>query len=182
MCAERGPTSRNAAIERPCGSARSKLPPATPSVRTSSMRSIVRCPPTRAGRICGIPRRMTEQSVLVPPTSTKMPSVTFSCKSAPAMPAAGPESMVRIGRRATSRTSMTPPSLRMIMRGTAIPARSTEPAVMFAVRSIVGKIAALRTAVRVRARRPYIDETSCPEVAGNPRSRASATAARSCAG
>ena len=123
-------------------------------VRTSSVRSIVRWPPTFAGRICGKPRRITEQSALVPPTSMKMPSVTFSCRSAPAIPAAGPESIVRIGRRATSATSMTPPSLRMIISGTPIPARSTAPAVICEVRSMRGKIAALSTAVRVRARKP----------------------------
>jgi len=35
-------------------------------------------------------------------------SVTFSWKSAPAIPAAGPESIVRIGRRSTSATPITP--------------------------------------------------------------------------
>ena len=70
------------------------------------------------------------------------------------MPAAGPESIVRIGRRATSATSMTPPSLRMIMSGTVMPARSTAVAVICEVRSIRGRIAALSAAVRVRARRP----------------------------
>ena len=83
--------------------ATTRLPPAMPSVRTSTVRSIVRWPPIRAGRICGVPLRITEQSELVPPTSMKMPSVTFSCRSAPATPAAGPESNVRIGRRSISR-------------------------------------------------------------------------------
>ena len=178
MCAERGPTSRSAARLRPFGSSRSRLPPAIASVRTSSVRSIVRWPPTRAGRICGRPCRITEQSALVPPTSMKMPSVTFSCRSAPATPAAGPESIVRIGRRATSRTSMTPPSLRMIMSGTPMPALRAASAVISLVRSMRGKIAALSSAVRVRARRPYIEETSWPEVASKPRARAASTACR----
>ena len=160
MCADRGPTPRSAARPLPFGAMRATLPPAIASVRTSSVRSIVRWPPTRAGRICGWPRRMTEQSALVPPTSMKMPSVTFSCSNAPAMPAAGPESIVRIGRRATSATSITPPSLRMIISGTAMPARSTASAVMRAVRTMRGKIAALSAAVRVRARSPYVVATS----------------------
>ena len=148
------------------------LPPPIPSVRTSSVRSIVRWPPIRAGRICGRPRLITEQSVLVPPTSRKMPSVTFSCSSAPAIPAAGPESIVRIGRRATSRTSITPPSLRITISGAGIAARSTAWAVIRAVRTIFGRIAALIAAVRVRERNPYAVLTSWPLVASMPRSRA----------
>ena len=70
------------------------------------------------------------------------------------MPAAGPESKVKIGRRSISRTSITPPSLRITINGAGIAARSTAAAVMRAVRTILGKIAALRAAVRVRARKP----------------------------
>ncbi len=84
----------------------------------------------------------------------KMPSVTFSCSSAPAMPAAGPDSIVRIGLRSTSATSMTPPSERMIIKGTAMPPRRAASAVIRAVLIIVGRIAALSAAVRVRARKP----------------------------
>ena len=182
MCADRGPTPRSAPIPSASASMRTTLPPAIASVRTSSVRSIVRCPPTRAGRICGCPRRMTEQSALVPPTSMKMPSVTFSCKSAPAIPAAGPESIVSIGRRATSPTSITPPSLRMIISGTPMPAAATAPAVICDVRTMRGKIAALSAAVRVRARRPCVVATSWPAVAAIPRSRASATVRRSARG
>jgi len=172
MCAERGPTSTT----RPSAT-RASEPPATAIVRTSSVRSSVRWPPIRAGRICGWPRRMTEQSALVPPTSMKMPSVTFSWKSAPAIPAAGPESIVRIGRRSTSATSITPPSLRMIISGAGMRASVTARAVTRDVRSMRGKIAALSAAVRVRARRPYCVETSAPLVAASPRSRAAATSA-----
>src|SRR5579884_476025 len=163
-------------------SARTMLPPAIASVRTSSVRSIVRWPPTRAGRICGMPARIAEQSALVPPTSMKIPSVTFSCSSAPATPAAGPDSSVRMGRRSISRTSITPPSLRITISGAAIIARFTASSVMRAVRTIFGKIAALSAAVRVRARKPYIELTSCPAVANKPCARASATAAVSASG
>ena len=134
MCALRGPTSATA----PSTILR-QLPPAMPSVRTSSVRSIVRWPPMLAGRICGRPARIAQQSELVPPTSMKIPSLTFSYSSAPAMPAAGPESIVRIGRRSISRTSITPPSLRMIISGAAMAARSTAAAVMCEVRIIRGK-------------------------------------------
>ena len=109
----------------------------------------------------------------------KIPSVTFSWKSAPAIPAAGPESMVRIGRRSTSATSITPPSLRMIISGAGIRASATARAVIRDVRSIRGRIAAFNAAVRVRARNPYWVETSAPLVAATPRSRACATIAAS---
>ncbi len=158
------------------------LPPAIASVRTSSVFRKVRCPPTRAGRICGCPSRITEMSALVPPTSMKMPSETCSCISAPAMPAAGPESIVWIGRRATSSTVMTPPSDRMIISGAVMPACSTDRAVIVAVPTIFGRIAPLRTAVRVRVRSPYSEETSCPEVAHSPRARAASTIAASTEG
>ena len=92
------------------------------------------------------------------------------------MPAAGPESSVRIGRRSISATSITPPSLRITISGAGIAARSTAPAVIRAVRSIFGRMAALSAAVRVRDRRPYAELTSCPLVASMPRSRAYATA------
>ncbi len=109
----------------------------------------------------------------------KIPSVTFSWNSAPAIPAAGPESIVRIGRRSTSATSITPPSLRMIISGAGIRAPATALAVMRDVRSIRGRIAALSAAVRVRARSPYCVDTSAPLVAARPLARAPATSAAS---
>ena len=98
------------------------------------------------------------------------------------MPAAGPESIVRIGRRSTSATFITPPSERMIISGAGMCASSTALRVMRAVRSMRGKIAALSAAVRVRARKPYIVETSLPQVAAKPRARAPATNAASRSG
>ena len=121
-------------------------------------------------------------SALVPPTSMKMPSETCSCMSAPAMPAAGPESMVWIGRRATSSTVITPPSDRMIISGTRIPACATACAVIVAVPTIFGRIAPLRTAVRVRVRKPYSALTSCPLVAHRPAALAASTMASSTEG
>ncbi len=95
------------------------------------------------------------------------------------MPAAGPESMVRIGRRSTSATSITPPSLRMIISGAGMRASATARAVRREVRSMRGRMAALSAAVRVRARSPYCVETSAPLVAASPRARAAATSAAS---
>src|SRR2546430_16144332 len=63
--------------------------------------------------------------VLVPPTSKKIPSDTRRCMSAPATLAAGPDSMVRIGRFSTSPRFITPPSPRMIMSGHVMPAART---------------------------------------------------------
>jgi hypothetical protein len=97
------------------------------------------------------------------------------------MPAAGPESIVRIGRRATSATSMTPPSLRMIMSGTRDARRARRRvAVICAVRSMRGQNRRVeRGRPRARAqtvgrRRPRAPRS--PEYA--PRARAAATVRR----
>ena len=92
--------------------------------------------------------------VLVPPTSKKMPSETRRYMRAPATLAAGPDSIVRIGRFWTSPRSITPPSPRMIMSGDAIPAARTLRCVRSAVSIILGRMLALMTAVRVRMVRP----------------------------
>jgi len=93
-------------------------------------------------------------SELVPPTSTKIPSEMRAYISAAATPAAGPESMVRMGRRRISSISMMPPSLRITISGAVIPEARTLCSVLFAVSSIFGSILALITAVRVRMRSP----------------------------
>ena len=68
----------------------------------------------------------------------------------------------------------------MIISGAGDAARRRPRArVIRAVRSMRGKIAALSAAVRVRARKPYIVETSLPHVAAKPRARAPATKAAS---
>ena len=74
--------------------------------------------------------------------------------SAPATLAAGPDSIVTTGRRRISRTSITPPSPRMIMSGAAMPASRTAASVMSAVAIIFGRMLALITAVRVRVVSP----------------------------
>ncbi len=149
MCALRGPTS---AISRPAS--RTRLPPATPSTRTSSEWTLVRWPPSSTYLRVGRPWRMTPTFVLVPPTSKKTPSETRRCMSAPATLAAGPESIVRTGRRRISAASMTPPSPRMIMSGAVIPAARMLDSVMSAVSIIFGRMLALMTALRVRTVRP----------------------------
>ncbi|MGH7747986.1 MAG: hypothetical protein ACREQ5_24980, partial [Candidatus Dormibacteria bacterium] len=63
----------------------------------------------------------------------------------------------------------------MIISGTRIPVRATAAAVPSAVRIMRGRIAALTSAVRVRARRPYVPATSCPAVAASPAARARST-------
>ena len=74
--------------------------------------------------------------------------------NAPITLAAGPDNMVRIGRFFISFISMTPPSPRMIISGTSIPAPRTLRSVEFAVSSIFGRIEALSAAVRVRVVSP----------------------------
>ncbi|MNC59306.1 hypothetical protein D3C75_1091070 [compost metagenome] len=125
---------------------------------------------------------MTEISTLVPPTSKKMPSEIFSYMSAPATPAARPDSMVRIGRFRTSSMLITPPSQRMIISCEVIPASLTACSVILAVSIIFGIRLALTTAVRVRVLSPYSWEISCPPVAYTPRLRAASITRSSLAG
>jgi len=101
-----------------------------------------------------------------------MPSEIRSYMSAPATPAAGPDSSVSMGRCRTSSTVITPPSQRMTMSGAAMPARFTDSSVMVAVRIIFGRMEALMTAVRVRIRRPYSLLISCVPAEGRPSSSA----------
>ena len=118
------------------------------------------------------PFRITPIFVLVPPTSKNTPSETRRYISAPATVAEGPESIVRMGRFRISTTSITPPSPRMIMRGASMPAFRTLASVMFAVSTILGRMPALMTAVRVLVVSPYSFVISWPPVAGTPRSLA----------
>ncbi|MMZ63726.1 hypothetical protein D1872_260010 [compost metagenome] len=129
-----------------------------------------------------LPFLMTEMSTLVPPTSKKMPSEIFSYISAPATPAANPESIVNIGRFRTSSMLITPPSQRMIISCEEIFAFFTDFSVMLAVSIIFGMRLALTTAVRVRVRSPYSCEISCPPVANTPRRWAASTTRSSLAG
>ena len=125
-----------------------------PTVRMSSVRTNSRCPPTSADRTVGRPLRTTEMSVLVPPTSRKIPSEIFTNANAAATPAAGPLSIVRIGRRRICAMSMMPPSLRITINGQAMPLSRTACSVRSAVSSIRGSMLALITAVRVRTLSP----------------------------
>ena len=145
------------------------LPPAIPSVLTSREVRYNFRPPTVAFFTITLPSLITEISVEVPPTSKKIPSVTFSYIRAPATPAARPESMVRIGRFLISSTSMTPPSQRMIIRGFLMAASLTDFSVISAVSTIFGIRAAFTTAVLVLAFNPYSWEISYPPVARMPR-------------
>ena len=83
-----------------------------------------------------------------------MPFDIFSYISAPATPAANPESIVKIGRRRTSSAAMTPPSQRMIRSGAVMPERLTLFSVISAVSIIFGIRLPLMTAVRVRVFSP----------------------------
>ena len=149
MWALRGPTSAMALSRTTI-----MLPPATPRVRTSREVRYSLCPPTSAFLIITRPSLMADMSTEVPPTSIKMPSVICSYISAPATPAARPDSMVRMGRLRTSLMLITPPSHRMIISGLWMAASWTLRSVMSAVSIILGMRAAFTAAVRVRASRP----------------------------
>ena len=92
---------------------------------------------------------MTPILVVVPPTSKYTPFDARKYISEPITEAAGPESIVRTGRFFISAISITPPSPRMIIKGTSTPDSFTETSVEFATDNILGKILALIVAVRV---------------------------------
>ena len=92
--------------------------------------------------------------VVVPPTSKYTPLDALKYMREPMTLAAGPESMVSTGRFFISLISMTPPSPRIIMRGTSTPAFLTLSSVELAVFSIFGRMLALMAAVLVRLVRP----------------------------
>jgi len=122
-----------------------------------------------AERTAARPSRTRHRSVLVPPTSRNRASEAFRNISAAAMPAAGPDSSVMTGRRRTSSRLITPPSLRMTIRGAVTSRARRAWEVISAVAIIRGRMLAFRTAVRVRTRRPYKPETSWVPQAGRPR-------------
>ncbi len=121
-------------------------------------------------------------SVEVPPVSRNTPSLTRSCISAPATPAAGPDSTVSRGLRRISSRDITPPSQRITISGAVTPALVMEASTRSAVASMRGRIAALTTAVRVRLRSPYRDVISCAAVVGSPVVRAASATASSPSG
>ena len=98
------------------------LPPATPSTRTSMERTHVGCSSTVTYLISGLPPRMTQMLVLVPPTSKNTPPATRVCSSAPATLAAGPERTVEMGRARNAPMSDMPPSPRITISGALTPA------------------------------------------------------------
>ena len=101
------------------------------------------------------PSLIAEISVLVPPTSKNMPSETLANINAAAIPAAGSESRVRIGRRRICGKSITPPSLRIIISGTLMPLFFMLSSVISAVEVIFDKMLAFITAMRVLTFKPY---------------------------
>lgn len=88
--------------------------------------------------------------VVVPPTSKYTPLDARKYIKDPITDAAGPESMVKTGRFFISLISITPPSPRIIIKGTHTSAARTECSVLRAVSIIFGRMLALIQAVRVR--------------------------------
>ena len=85
--------------DRACASAGAMLPPAAPTTQLSTARTQVGRPMTRSERTTGRPRLTIETFELVPPHSTTIASERPSWCSAAATPAAGPEPIVKEGRR-----------------------------------------------------------------------------------
>src|SRR5699024_11013706 len=104
--------------------------------------------------MAGRPFLITPMLVVVPPTSKYTALEARRYIKEPITEAAGPDIAVKMGRLRISLISITPPSPRMIIRGTVTPAARTEDSVAFAVAIILGKIAALMAAVRVRRVKP----------------------------
>ncbi len=94
-------------------------------------------------------------SVLVPPTSKKIPFETLKYIKAPTVEAAGPDSIVSTGLFLISSMSITPPSPLIIISGALIPAFLTADSVLSAVSNILGNIEAFITAVLVLLVSPY---------------------------
>ena len=88
--------------------------------------------------------------------------------SAPITLAAGPLSMVSTGRFFISLMSITPPSPRIIIKGTSMPAWRTLCSVEVAVFIILGRMLPLMAAVRVRRVRPYSLEISEATLTSRP--------------
>ena len=118
--------------------------------------------------MAGRPFLMTPILVVVPPTSKYTPLEARRYIKLPMTEAAGPDSIVSTGRFFISLISITPPSPRIIIKGTVTPASRTEASVELAVSSILGKMDALIAAVRVRRVRPYSLVISEAIVVGRP--------------
>jgi hypothetical protein len=149
MCALRGPVS---AIERRFS--RPMLPPAAPTTQLSTARTHVGRPITRSERRTGRPRFTIETFELVPPHSTTIASERPSWCSAAATPAAGPEPIVKDGRRRNASTLIAPPSPRSTSSGTSSPDSRSASSTTDAVRSTMGRMLALTAALTVRISSP----------------------------
>ena len=143
-------------------------PPATPTTRTSTLRSAVACDATRTYDSAGRPPRIAATFVDVPPTS-----ITIGVGDAGVAQRAGDRrrrSRVQRahGRRLNPARSVAPPSLRMTMTGASMPAASTPSATNDAVLIAIGRIEALRAAVTVRSSSPYRPLSSVDVHTGRP--------------
>ena len=130
------------------------LPPAAPTTQLSTARTHVGRPITRSERTTGRPPLTTDTFELVPPHSTTIASASPSWCSAAATPAAGPEPIVKHGRRRKASTLIAPPSPRRTSSGTSSPASSSACSTRDAVRWTTGRMLALTAALTVRISRP----------------------------
>src|SRR5262245_8005828 len=121
--AERGPTLRV-----PSGDTQAIEPPPAPTVTMSIIGTLAGKRPTVASVVReGAPDRMTATSVDVPPPSSVTTSsnpAAWVTAAAPSAPAAGPDSTVVMGFRATWSADVTPPLDFMTKNGTPPAARA----------------------------------------------------------
>ena len=112
----------------PSGDTRAIEPPPAPTVTRSIIGTLAGKRPTVASVVSdGAPERMTATSVAVPPPSrvtTSSKPAAWVTAAAPSAPAAGPDSTVVIGLRATWSADVTPPLDFMTKNGTPSPARA----------------------------------------------------------
>ena len=112
----------------PSGDTQAIDPPPAPTVTMSIIGTLAGNRPTVASVVSdGAPERMTATSVEVPPPSrvtTSSKPAAWVTAAAPSAPAAGPDSTVVMGLRATWSADVTPPLDFMTKKGTPSPARS----------------------------------------------------------
>jgi hypothetical protein len=115
-------------LSAPSGDTQAIDPPPAPTVTMSIIGTLAGKRPIVPSVVSeGAPSRMTATSVDVPPPSSvttwSKPAAAVTA-AAPSAPAAGPDSTVVIGRRATCSAEVTPPLDFITKKGTSPPARA----------------------------------------------------------
>ncbi len=148
-----------------------RLSPPIPDVEISAAITLVLVPPMVApsGSSLGLPFLIIPISVVVPPMSMTIASLTPVRHMAPIRLAAGPDIIVSTGLRLASASLIMEPSPRTIMRGACM-LYSASTVFMERMRSsMTGSRRAFIMHVTALSLNPRPDDRSCPQTAGMPR-------------